>query len=250
MLQAHCRNREKEKRLTCIHEHGDEKSNQMDSVLGINTFHSQDSQLENDRKEQFYAERLHLCGLHGVAAALRERSKMRLRHLQAPDKAHEHPGEHCSHELSGNLESPHPDGHPAAPHGLQGTAGVAYAAGQSQAMQDAETVGERERRVRLGVHSAQHAQLVGAGTNLEGAEHLQKESVKALVGSQLSAGQSPAQSHRHHDAGHEQKRRPKPADGHGEGCEGQRVHLSPAPPPVERKKRGKGRENAQPFPLG
>lgn len=60
----------KEERLTCIHEHGDEKSNQMDSVFGINTFGSQDGQLENDRKEQFYAERLHLCSLHGAAAAL------------------------------------------------------------------------------------------------------------------------------------------------------------------------------------
>ncbi|KAI1242107.1 hypothetical protein IHE44_0005624 [Lamprotornis superbus] len=29
-----------------------------------------DGQLENDRKEQFYAERLHLCSLHGAGAAL------------------------------------------------------------------------------------------------------------------------------------------------------------------------------------
>lgn len=42
----------------------------MDSVFGMNTFSSQDGQLENDRKEQFYAERLHLCSLHGAAAAL------------------------------------------------------------------------------------------------------------------------------------------------------------------------------------
>lgn len=42
----------------------------MDSVFGINAFGLQDGQLENDRKEQFYAERLHLCSLHRATAAL------------------------------------------------------------------------------------------------------------------------------------------------------------------------------------
>lgn len=46
----------------------------MDFVFGIHAFHSQDGQLENDRKEQFDAERLHLCSLHGAAAALGEGS--------------------------------------------------------------------------------------------------------------------------------------------------------------------------------
>lgn len=70
LLQEEKGKKEKVKRLTCIHKHGDEKSNQMDPVFGINAFGSQDGQLENDGKEQFYAERLHLCSLHGAAAAL------------------------------------------------------------------------------------------------------------------------------------------------------------------------------------
>lgn len=159
----------------------------MDFVFGINTFHSQNGQLEDDRKEQFYAERLQLCSLHGVAAALWECSKMWLCHLQAPDKVHKHSGKHCSHELSTDLESTYLDRYPTAPHWLQSATGIACAASQSQAVQDGETVGESEGGMRLRLHVAEQAELISAGANLEGAKHLQKENTKALVGAQPAA---------------------------------------------------------------
>lgn len=218
----------------------------MDFVFGINTFHSQDAQLENDRKEQFYAECLRLCSLHGAAAALRECSKMWLCHLQAPDEVHEHSGKHCSHELSGDFESTHLDRYPTTPHRLQGATGIACAAGQSQAVQDGETVGESEGGMRLRLHIAEQAELVSAGANLEGAKHLQKESAKALVGTQPAAGQSPAQPHRYHDAGHQQERGPDPTASHGESFTGRRTRrrTSPwsSPGTYGEKESGRGRE--------
>lgn len=220
----------------------------MDSVFGINTFGSQDGQLENDRKEQFYAERLHLCSLHGAAAALWECSKMWLCHLQTPDKVHEHSGEHCSHELSGDLESPHPGRCPAAPHGLQGPAGIAGAAGEGQAVQDGEAVGEGEGGVRLRLHVAEQAELVRAGANLEGAEHLHKESEEERAGAQPAPGQPPAQPHGHHDAGHEQQGAPDPTDSHARSFRGPRVRGRSSPTTCGEKESRRRRENAPAFP--
>lgn len=220
----------------------------MDPVFGINTFGSQDGQLENDRKEQFYAERLRLCSLHGAAAALRERSEMRLCHLQTPDKVHEPSGEQRSHELSGDLESPHAERCPAAPHGLQGPAGIASAAGQGQAVQDGEAVGEGEGGVRLRLHVAEQAELVRAGADLEGAEHLQEESEEERAGVQPAPGQPPAQPHGHHHARHEQQGAPEPTDSHARSFTGPRARGRSSPTTCGEKASRRGRENAPAFP--
>lgn len=223
----------------------------MDSVAGLNSFHLQDGQLENDREEQFYAESLHLCSLHGVAAALRERSRMCLCNPQPPDEVHKNSSERGGHELSPDLQPTRLERRPTAPEGLQDAAGIARAAGQRQAVQDGETVGECKRRVRLGLHVAEQAELVRARTHLEGAESLQEEGAEVWMGVQAAANQAPAQSHRRHDACHQQQRWPDATDGHGETerrlSQGSRTHKgsagsTPAPPkPTRRKKKeGKG----------
>lgn len=165
---------------------------------------------------------------------------MWLCHLQTPDKVHEHSGEHCSHELSGDLESPHPERGPAAPHGLQGPAGIACAAGEAQAVQDGEAVGEGEGGVRLRLHVAEQAELVRAGANLEGAEHLHKESEEERAGAQPAPGQPPAQSHGHHDAGQQQQGASDPTDSHAGASQARGLAEGPAPPPAGRKKAREG----------
>lgn len=187
----------------------------MHSVAGLNVFHLQDGQLENDREQQLYAESLHLRRLHGVAATLSERSQMGFRHLQPPDKVHKDSGQHRSGELRPDLQSPRPDRGPSAPQGLQGATGVARAAGQRQAVQDGEAVGEGEGGVRPGLRVAQQAELVGAGAHLEGAQQLQEERAKVRAGVQAAESQTAAQAHGCHNGCHQPQRRPDAARSHG-----------------------------------
>lgn len=173
---------------------------------------------------------------------------MRLYHLQTPDKVHDHSGEQRSHELGGDLESPHGERCPAAPHGLQGPAGVARAAGEGQAVQDGEAVGEREGGVRLRLHVAEQAELVRAGADLEGAEHLQKESEEERAGAQPAPGQPPAQPHGRHHAGHQQQGAADPTDSHARSFTGPRARPRSSPATCGEKERRKARENAPAFP--
>lgn len=180
---------------------------------------------------------------------------------QPPDEVHKNSGEHGGHKLSPDLQPTRLERGPTAPQGLQDAAGIARAAGQRRAVQDGETVGERERRVRLGLHVAEQAELVSARTHLEGAESLQEEGAEVWVGVQAAANQAPAQSHRRHDACHQQQRRPDATDGHGETerrvSQGGRTRKGsagsapapPPPPPTRRKERGKGREDGSAQPL-